>query len=113
MFAQLLQGPSLSESNQIIRPTSMIMAINTVSAAQRLVSTGSGFTTSNEVTPTIAGGIAAKLAVALMASLVNCFESLSSKDVTTIFELYEATPCVAMMADAVKVPKALDSVAKQ
>ena len=36
------------------------------------------------------GSIAAELADALMVALGSCFESLSGKDVTAIFELYEA-----------------------
>jgi len=48
-----------------------------------------------------------------MAAGGNRFESLSDKDVTTIFELYEATLSVAMMANAVEVPEAPDSVAEQ
>jgi hypothetical protein len=49
----------------------------------------------------------------LMAALGPCFESLSSNDVNAIFELYEAIPSVAMMAEAVKVPEAPGSVSKQ
>jgi hypothetical protein len=59
---------------------------------------GSGFKALNEVATIIAGGIAAELAHALMAVLGLCFESLSSKDVTVIFELYEATLSVLAMA---------------
>ena len=76
------------------------------------MSRGSGFKASNEVAAAIVGGIAAKPMHALVAAL-NSFESVSSEDVNTIFKLYEVTPSVAMTAKAVKVPKALVSVAKQ
>ena len=74
---------------------------------------GSSFKSSGKVVTAIAGGVVAELADALMAALGSCFESLSGEDVTAIFELYEATPSVASMADAVEVPEALDSVAEQ
>jgi hypothetical protein len=48
-----------------------------------------------------------------MVALGSCFESLSGKDVTTIFELYEATMSAAMTDEAVKVHEAPDSVAEQ
>lgn len=48
-----------------------------------------------------------------MAAHGSCFESFSGEDVTAIFKLYAATLSVATMANAVKVPEALDSVAKQ
>ena len=73
---------------------------------------GGGFKASKEVAAAIAGDIAAKLADVLMAALGPHFESLSSEDVNAIFELYEATTCVAMTAKAVNVPKAPGSVAK-
>ena len=83
------------------------------STARRLASRGSGFKASNEVAAAIAGGVATKLTDALMAALGPRFESLSSKDVIAIFELYEATPSVLVMAKAVKMPEASDLVAKQ
>ena len=86
---------------------------DTVSAAKRLALRGSDFKASKEVATAIAGGVAAKLADVLMAALSPRFESLSGKDVTPIFELYENTPNVATMAEAVKVPEAPESVAKQ
>jgi ribosomal protein S12 methylthiotransferase accessory factor YcaO len=68
---------------------------------------------SNKVASAIASGVAAKLADALMAALGSRFESLSSEDVTAIFELYEATLSVVAAADAVEVPEASNSVAEQ
>ncbi len=88
MSAQLCQHINRPQSNQFIRPTSTINMIDTASAAQRLVSRGGGFKASEEVATAIAGGVATKLADALMAALGPCFESLSGKDVTAIFELY-------------------------
>ena len=79
--------------------------IDTVSAARRLASRGSGFKASNEAIASIAGGITAKLADALMAALCPHFESLSGEDATAILELYEATLSVAMTAEAVNVPE--------
>jgi hypothetical protein len=90
----------------------MIITIDTVSAAQRLASRGSGFRASKEVAAAVAGGVAAELADALMVALGSRFESLSSEDVTAILKLYEATPAV-MTAKAVKVHEAPDSVAKR
>jgi hypothetical protein len=86
--------------------------INTVSATQRLASRGNSLKTSNEVTAAITGCITAKLVDVLMVALGSCFESLSDEDVNTIFELYEATPSVAMTVGLVEVPDAPDSVAK-
>ena len=113
MPAQLCRCTDQPQSNQFIRPTSTIVTIDTVSAAGRLVSRGSGFKTSDEVATAIASGIAAELADALMVALGPRFESLSSEDVTVIFELYEATPSVAATADAVEVPEASDAVVEQ
>jgi hypothetical protein len=48
-----------------------------------------------------------------MEAFGPCFKSFSGEDVTAIFKLYEATPSVAMAAEAVRVPEALGSVAKQ
>jgi len=91
----------------------MIIMIDTVSAARRLVSRGSGFKISDKGATAIAGSFAAKLTVVLMVALGPRFESLSDEDVTAIFELYDATPSVAVTGEAVKVPEAPDSVAEQ
>ena len=48
MSAQLRQCTGPPQSNQFIRPTSMIMTINTAYATWRLVLRGSGFKTSND-----------------------------------------------------------------
>ena len=113
MTPQLCQHCDQPQSNQFIRPTSTILSIDTFSNARRLASRGSCFKTSNEVATAIASGVVTKLADALMAALGPRFKSLSSEEVNAIFELYEATPSVVMTAKAVKVPKALDSVAEK
>jgi len=113
MSAQLCRRSVSTPSNQFIRPTSTIVTIDTVSAAQRLALRGSGFRASEEVAAAVAGGVAAKLAGALMVALGPRFESLSGKDITAILELYKATPSAAMTAETVKVHKAPDSVAEQ
>ena len=113
MYAQLCQHTHPPQSNQFIRSTSMIVTIDTASAARRLVWRGSSFKASNEVTTAIAGGVPADLVDALMVALGPCFESLSSKDVNAILELYKATPSAAMTTEAVKVHNAQDSVAEQ
>ena len=87
--------------------------IDTVSTTGRLTSRVSGFKTSNEVAAAITGGVAVKLADVLVAALGPFFVFFSGEDVTAIFELYKATPSVATMANAVKVPEAPDSVAEQ
>ena len=41
---------------------------------------GAGFATSDEVAAAIEGGVATKLAFAVMAALANCFEQLADED---------------------------------
>jgi len=113
MSAQLRWRSVSTQSNQFIRPTSTIVTIDTVSATRRLALRGSGFRASEEVTTAVAGGVAAKLADALMVALGSRFESLSGEDVTAILELSEAAPSAATMAKAVKVHEAQDSVAER
>ena len=113
MSAQLRRRSVSTPSIQFLRPTSTIVTINTVSAARRLALRGGGFRASEEVAAAVAGGVAAKLADALMVALGSRFESLSGEDVTAILELYEAALSAAMTAEAVKVHEAMNSVAKQ
>ena len=113
MSAQLRRHSVSTQSSQFIRPTSTIITINTISAARRLASRGSGFRASEEVAAAVTGGVAAELVDALMVALGSRFETLSGEDVTAIFELYEATSSAAMTAKTVKVPEAPDSVAEQ
>ena len=113
MSAQLHQRSVSTPSNQFIRPTSTIVTIHTFSATRRLALRGSSFRASKEVATAVAGGISTEVVDALMVALGSHFESLSGKDVTAIFELYEAAPSAETTAKAVKVHEALDTVAEQ
>jgi hypothetical protein len=93
------------KSNQFIRPTPMSPS-DTASTAARLALKGAGFTTSDEVTAAIEGGVAPKLAFAVMAALGSRFEQLAYEDQVTIAELYTTAPSAATMtADAAAAPK--------
>ena len=62
--------------------------IDTASAANRLALKDTGFVTSNEVAAVIKGGVATKLADAVMAALRSLFKQLINKDVHTLVDLY-------------------------
>ena len=78
---------------------------NTASTAKRLALKDSGFVTSDEVAAVIRGGVAAKLADAVMAALGSRFEQLAHEDVCTP-DLYTAAPsAVATTTNAVMAPE--------
>ena len=113
LFVLLVAVMNNRKESSVDSTTSTIITIDTVSATQMLAARGSSFNTSNEVATSIDGTVIAKLADALMVALGPPFESFSGKDVTAIFELYKATPCVAATTKAVKVPEAPECVAEQ